>query len=74
GHQKLSTETISSKSGLKGVYTEYQTFYNGESYLYGVTIFIDGDDLYLVESGGKKDDYLRRKDDILNCVKSFQPS
>ncbi|MDH5682799.1 MAG: hypothetical protein OEZ36_14500 [Spirochaetota bacterium] len=74
GHSKLNTANITSKKGLKGIYSEYQTYYNGESYLYGVTIFIDGDDLYIVESGGKKAHYLRRKEDILQCVQSFRPA
>lgn len=74
GYQKISSENILSQKGLKGIYTEYKTFYNGENYSYGLTLFIDGDDLYVVESGGKKTDYEKRKGQIMTCIKSFRAS
>jgi hypothetical protein len=72
GYKKLSSREISAGSSLKGVYTEYIYRHYGRNYIYSLTLFADGEQLYLVESGGIESYYKKRRDSILAAIKSLK--
>ncbi len=71
GYVKIKDEEISGQGGLKGVYSEYSFLYNGETNIYAATLFAKGDKLYLVESGGQKKYYDKRKEAIMKAIRSL---
>ncbi|MDH4129345.1 MAG: hypothetical protein OEV44_11350 [Spirochaetota bacterium] len=72
GYVNEKTEKIQTINGLKGSYTEYSLFHNGEVYLYAISLFTDDDDLYLVEVGGQKKYFDKRREAIMKAIKSLQ--
>jgi hypothetical protein len=72
GYKKLTSREISAGSSLKGIYTEYIYRYYGRNYIYSLTLFADGEQIYLVESGGMEKYYMKRKDSILAAIKSLK--
>ncbi len=71
GYVKIKDEEISGQGGLKGIYTEYSFLYNGETNIYATTLFAKGDKLYIVESGGQKKYYNKRKEAIMKAIRSL---
>ncbi len=68
----LKKENIDTKSGLKGIYSEYSHFYNGETYLYSVTLFNNDDQIYKAEVGGQKKYFDKRRKEIMEAMRSFR--
>ncbi len=71
GYVKIKDEEISGHGGLKGIYSEYTFLYNGETHIYATTLFAKGDKLYIVESGGQKKYYDKRKEAIMKAIRSL---
>lgn len=72
GYKKLNGREISVAGSLKGIYTEYLYRHYGRNYIYSLTIFADGKQLYLVESGGLENYYKKRKDLVFTAIKSLK--
>ncbi len=72
GYKKLTGREITAGSNLKGIYTEYIYRYYGRNYIYSLTLFADEKQLYLVESGGRENDYKKRRESIIAAIKSLK--
>ena len=71
GYHKLSVKEIATPGNMKGSLSEYLYRYNAESYVYTLALYADSDHLYIIEAGGVKKDFDRRRDGILSAINSF---
>jgi hypothetical protein len=71
GYVFIAEQSLTLNNGLPGNYREYEVLYNGEGYLYSCLFVKKTDKLYLCEAGGPKKNYLARKENIIESMKSW---
>jgi hypothetical protein len=71
GYHKVAVKEIATTGNMKGSLTEYLYRYNAESYVYTLALFADSEYLYIIEAGGVKKDFDRRRDGIFSAIRSF---
>ena len=71
GYQINSQKEVVASNNLKGDYTEYLYRYNGENYIYSVTLFVDRDNIYIIEAGGIESYYKKRRNSIKKLISEF---
>ncbi len=71
GYHLQSSRDIATSENMKGLYSEYFHHYNAESYLYSLALFAERDYIYIVEGGGVKKEYEKRREGILKSLQSL---
>ncbi|HPB81228.1 MAG TPA: hypothetical protein PK200_04225 [Spirochaetota bacterium] len=72
GYHEVSVKEIATPENLQGRYTEYRIRYNAEDYIYAVALFVDRENIFIVEAGGEKKHYDRKRNSVVDAVKSFR--
>lgn len=72
GYHGISEEKIVSRDGREGVFAEYAYWFNAEEYRYAITIFTGPDHLYIIETGGTVEGFARKRDGILDSLRTFR--
>lgn len=71
GYHRLSGRELATSNNMKGSYSEYQYHYNAETCIYALALFADRDRLYIIEAGGVKKDFEKRRESILSSINSL---
>jgi hypothetical protein len=69
GYTSVSKISMTGSAG-DARYSEYEVIFNGESYAYAVFLSRNGNSLFIVESGGRKDRFSARRNDIVEAMKT----
>jgi hypothetical protein len=72
GYRVGSQREIVALNNLRGHYTEYLYRYNGEDYIYALTLFVDRDTIYVIEAGGIDSYYKKRRNAIEKIISDFR--
>lgn len=72
GYTSISSDKVVAESGKSGICNEYKYLYYGRVYEYIVSIFIDKDNIYIIEASGLEKYFNKRKEAILNGIKKFK--
>jgi hypothetical protein len=72
GYRVGSQREIAASNKLRGHYTEYLYRYNGENYIYSLTLFVDGESIYVIEAGGIDSYYKKRWSAIERIISEFR--
>jgi hypothetical protein len=71
GYIALSTNQITLRTGLAGTYSEYEVMYNAEPWIYSLLVVKDDGRIVVAEVSGEKSVYLKRKERILESLKTI---
>ncbi len=71
GYHKLETRALGTPENMKGTYSEYLYHFNAENHIYALAVFADREHLYIVEAGGAKKDFEKRRANILSAIGSL---
>ena len=52
-------------------YTEYKYLFNGENYIYSLTLFVDKKNIFIIESGGIEAYYKKKRESIIKSLSGF---
>lgn len=72
GYRIAAQKKIAASDNLRGHYTEYLYRYNGEDYIYALTLFVDRDTIYVIEAGGIDSYYKKRREAIEKVISAFR--
>ncbi|HON77969.1 MAG TPA: hypothetical protein PK544_05730 [Spirochaetota bacterium] len=72
GYHEVTAKELATPDNIQGRYTEYSIRYNASDYIYGVALFVDTDTIYIIESGGEKKYYDKKRNSVLEAIKSFR--
>jgi hypothetical protein len=72
GYQKKNSKNITTDKNIKGLYTEYLYRYNGENYIYSITIFVNKDNIFIIETSGIDNFYNNKRKDIIDAIKKIE--
>lgn len=73
GYHLITQTEITSGKGLKGLYGEYIYRFNGENYLYALTVYADKNKIYYIETGGPEVNYTDKREQILTALATLEP-
>ncbi len=72
GYHRLSDSEVATPENLRGKYVEYLYRYNADNYIYGLTLFAEKKQVYIIETGGVKKNFENRRESILKSIRSFK--
>lgn len=72
GYHEVLVKQLATPDNVQGKYTEYGIRYNAEDYIYAVALYVDKENIYIVEAGGEKKYYDRKRDSVLDAMRSFR--
>ena len=72
GYGAAKTEKVKSKNGTLGRKLEYRTTKNGRPNVLWVTVFVNGDRLVVVESGGDADHFRKVEHEISAAIAAVE--
>jgi hypothetical protein len=71
GYALLETRDVQTARGLPGKQLRFGQDQSGRPHLYWVSLFIDGDDLYVIEAGGPKDSFTELEAGLEKAIASI---
>jgi len=71
GYQVVSSEDFTSPQNFDGKLAEYKYMYNGKDYTYLISILLNQDKIYVIESGGLQKRVAGYKKEIISSMKNF---
>lgn len=71
-YKLLSNDVLKIDNGDNFSIAEFEVYYNSEVYRYLVSVLPHGDKIYVAESSGKKEIFIKRKEEILKIIKSIE--
>ncbi len=72
GYQKKKSRDITTGKNVKGIYTEYSYRYNGENYIYSITIFVNKKNIFVIEASGIDKFYNNKREMIFSSIKKME--
>jgi hypothetical protein len=72
GYTSLSASRITLRNGVSGTYLEYEVIFNAETWVYAALVAKDQSRLVIAEVSGEKNLYLKRKDRIVESLKTIE--
>lgn len=73
GYALLEKKEVATKAGLKGTQLRFGHDEGQKPYRYWVTVFVDGDSVYVIEAGGAEDVFATSTAAIESAIASFAP-
>ena len=73
--QRYTAETvdeIQTRAGMDGVQVRYVTTRNGRTHRYWTTVFVDEDEVYLIEAAGDAELFDAHVEDVERTIASFE--
>ncbi|MBN1499709.1 MAG: hypothetical protein JW982_06130 [Spirochaetes bacterium] len=71
GYNFIKSESFLSDKGENVVFSEFETYFNGELYIYSLAIMPEKNKLIISEAGGRKTDYSACRNDVIKIIKSI---
>lgn len=72
GYALLDTRDVKTTRGLPGKQLRFGQDQSGRPHLYWVSLFIDGDDLHIIEAGGPKDSFEELESGLERAIASIR--
>lgn len=70
GYASIKAEDIQSPAGRPGRVIEFSSSQSGGMFIYQVGLFVSQYRVTIVEAGGRKEEFDRRRDDVLKSIRS----
>ena len=71
-YKLLSNDILKVENGEHFSIAEFEVYYNSEVYMYLISVLPHGDKVYVAESSGRKELFLKRRDEVLQIIKSIE--
>lgn len=72
GYKLLKKTNNKNLDGTDFITAEFEVFYNGEKYIYSVSILTDDNEIYVAEAGGPIKSYREKETEILRIISSVK--
>jgi hypothetical protein len=73
GYLLKEKKEIQNSQGLKGMYLTSLYQYSGQNFAYLAALYVNKDNIFLIESAGTYPDFEKHRDNIIIALKSFRP-